>query len=68
MLKNAFLKQGYTYLKLFNDFKMANSCCFVLGGNLYCPELLQKSFIASTTGHLLHFLVGGRGGREPATA
>ena len=45
---NASFKQIYT-LKLFIAFKMAYSCCFSLGGNIDFPEILQKSFIASTT-------------------
>ena len=31
-------------LKLFIAFKMAQSCCFSLGGNLDFPEYLQKKF------------------------
>ena len=46
---NAILKQSYT-LKLFIVFNMVYSCCFSLGGNLDFPEILQNSFITSTTG------------------
>ena len=40
---NASFKQINT-LKLFTAFKMAYSCYFSFGGNLDCPEFLQKKF------------------------
>ena len=43
--KYCFWGQNYT-LKLLFAFEMAYFCCFTIGGNL---DLLQKSFITSTT-------------------
>ena len=49
---NSIFEQIFT-LELFIDFIVAYYCCFNLGGNLDFPELLQKSFITSTTGQHL---------------
>ena len=46
---NAIFRQNYS-LKLFITIKMANSCCFSLGGNLDFPDFHQKCFITSTAG------------------
>ena len=51
--KNAIFKQNYT-LELFIALKIASSCCFGLRGNLHFPDFLQKSFITSTHGPLVH--------------
>ena len=40
---NAIFEQNYS-LKMFITFKMANSCCFSLGGNLEFPDFLRKKF------------------------
>ena len=46
---NLFLSKTMRTLKWFIAFKMANSCCFSLGGNLDFPEFLpKKSFITLT--------------------
>ena len=46
---NASFKENYT-LDLIVAFKMAYSCCSGLRSKLDFPEILQKSFITSTTG------------------
>ena len=40
---DAILKQNYAQ-KLFIAFKMTNSCCFGLRGNLDFPDFLQKNY------------------------
>ena len=45
----AIFKQNYT-IELFVPFKMANSCCFGLRGNLDFLDFLKKTFISSTQG------------------